>query len=149
MTDHTMTDDPWTGPPGPYSFPDPLCGIQPGELPDDDTMTTWRAVGGIPAPPEAIATDADDWDWNDRDDENSYSRLFDVRRWPIGNTHGIRVGARQFAIFDADWQRVERVEVRDWGIHVDISGEVTADQARRLADALRQAADTIARYGDG
>ncbi|MGO9154650.1 hypothetical protein [Mycobacterium sp.] len=126
---------------------------------DDDEFNEriWRALNQIPDPPHPDARSKEsqfdwEWSWTERSDENVYSRYFDVRKWEGNNNSArrdceITVGAEQVAVFDADWQRITEVSIRNWAIWALVDGgkDISSDDARQIAGAFLAAADELDR----
>jgi hypothetical protein len=116
---------------------------------EDPTVTAiYDELERIPASPDAtvIGTGLDDWDYYEKTD--TYSRLFDVRKWTVPGPRyaEITVGAQQIAsvVFDDDGgPHVENCRIDKWEMHIQVDDILTVDEARQVSAALLEAADEL------
>jgi hypothetical protein len=107
----------------------------------------------IPAPPDAV-DDIGDWDYDENPPADTYSRLFDVKKWtiPVPDRYSaeIAIGALQIANVvkkDGGWH-VESWRIDKWEMHVQTPDILTTGRARQLAAALLEAADELEARGE-
>lgn len=97
------------------------------------TDTVERPSDDMPAPPEAFGVEA--WDWCEKD---GWCRMFTLREWHIFRT-------RPWP--DVAVDGTEYLDGRpQLAIYAESKNDMTADDARALANALIEAADHLQDY---
>ncbi|OBB16172.1 hypothetical protein [Mycolicibacterium elephantis] len=102
----------------------------------------YAALARIPKPPGAITRDHyDDGEWSYCEQAGAYTRDLTMGHWDVAGdgSDGIRVEVTLFV------EQTDTGALREWSIYLDGQGldEMTADDARRLAATLLDAATTL------
>jgi hypothetical protein len=109
---------------------------------DDDAAQAAQAADNarlalIPTPP-GVTGDPTDWYWDG--DLDGYVRYLTMGRWDVGGDESGGIRARVGLLV----LQTESGALRDWSIDLGTFGdEMTADDARRLASALLEAATAL------
>lgn len=99
----------------------------------------YAALARIPKPPGATTRDDDEWSYSER--AGAYTRDVTMGHWDVAGDESGRVRAE----VDLYVEQTETGALREWSIYLDGQGldEMTADDARRLAATLLDAATTL------
>jgi hypothetical protein len=98
----------------------------------------YAALARIPTPPGAITTEHhDEWDYSEL--AGAYARYYQMGRWDVaGDLSGRVRGDVGLSVM-----QIETGALRDWCITLSAPDEMTAEDARRLAAALLEAAAAL------
>ena len=99
----------------------------------------YAALARIPKPPGAITCDHDDESWGYCERAGAYTRNFTMGSWDVtgDGSSGIRATVELYV------EQTDTGALREWGIGFDERDGITAEDARRLAAALLDAATML------
>lgn len=97
------------------------------------------ALSRIPKPPGVITGEHDDESWDYWQQSGEYRRPLTMGRWQVPGT--VRAEVAEVAL---SVEQTQTGALRDWSIYLGTYGdEMTADDARRLASVLLEAATAL------